>query len=166
MDDHDATPPAPKTPPARTWAIALAIAVALGGGLFAARSGYVARAPGGPSGSTSMPVTDLALIAPLRPGATLDGFTLAAIDPVADGVMTIHLRRGDTRVRLMLALAATDSPPAPVSVGRYAIFYSATKEDGATADGLAKQLAEVVGKNENAAAPLGLGPFRPVTPSL
>ena len=105
-----------------------------------------------------------ALVAPLREGAPLDGFTIEQIHPLEQGLLNIDFLRGSERVRLSISLARADSPFPPASTGPYAIYYSGREAASESGAQLARALAEVVGKNLAVSPPPGLSAF-PSAPS-
>jgi|GEM_PF-2757235 len=130
--------------------------VALGVG---AALGYVLTHERGPSRPKSVkPASpagpaELALIAPLAVGSTVDGYELRTVDAVHDGVEVLTFARGASIVRIEIAL---DSPEAPATAGRYAVFYSLADGSVPEADGqmLAKTVAAAL--QREAPTPAGL----------
>ena len=108
---------------------------------------------------------ELAVVAPLGPGAALADFAVTEILAVRDGALRVVCEREAVAVALDVALAAEGGPTPPAVAGRYAIFYAlrgaATHEEGAR---LAAALAAVLRANEAAATPAGMGPYRPGPP--
>ncbi|MRG90758.1 hypothetical protein [Polyangium spumosum] len=104
---------------------------------------------------------ELALVAPLAPGSSLDGFTVREILAVRDGVLTLVCEKDRSVVRLSIALAADDGPTPPAVAGKYAIFYSARRGDPAEAERLAKALAALLEKHPDVPAPPGMTSFVP-----
>lgn len=108
---------------------------------------------------------ELAVVAPLGPGAALADFAVTEILAVRDGALRVVCEREAVAVALDVALAAEGGPTPPAVAGRYAIFYAlrgaATHEEGAR---LAAALAAVLRANEGAATPAGMGPYRPGPP--
>ncbi|UQA56285.1 hypothetical protein [Polyangium aurulentum] len=104
---------------------------------------------------------ELALVAPLVPGARLEDFEVREVRAVQGGVLTLVLAKDRATVRLSVALAEDGGPAPPALAGRYAVFYSlrnAQPEDG---ERLARALARILDKHADVPAPPGLGPFVP-----
>jgi hypothetical protein len=95
-----------------------------------------ARAPG-PGDAVN---AELALLAPLREGSTLEGFDVAEIHPIGDdGVLRIVCRRAHVAVQLEVTLAA----PAG-GAGRYVVSPSLQNATAAEGDRLAASLAAIL----------------------
>ncbi len=148
---------------ARAAAVA-SVALGVGAGL-----GYLIaheRAPAGDGPGESRPAgaAELAVVAPLGPGAALADFAVVEIQAVSDaGTLGVVCERGDTRVRLEVALPAKAGPPPPARAGHYAIYYStgaATSKDG---ERLALALAAILERNAAAPVPPGMKPFTPIS---
>jgi hypothetical protein len=100
---------------------------------------------------------ELALLAPLQAGSTLEDFTVDRIDAVSDGSIRVVCTRGAASIQLYVALASGDAPPAPATAGHYAVYYGPSDSpDGAR---LSAVLARVIASNPSAAVPPGLSPF-------
>ncbi|MDI1445230.1 hypothetical protein [Polyangium sp. 6x1] len=104
---------------------------------------------------------ELALVAPLAPGDTLDGFTVREILAVQDGVLTLVCAKDRALVRLSVALAADGGPAPPAVAGKYAVFYSARGSDPAVGERLAKALAAILEKHPDVPVPPGMTSFVP-----
>jgi hypothetical protein len=139
---------------------AVIAAVAWGAG---AAAGYaLAHEPAphenGPSPSSgNAGQAELAILAPLREGSTLDGYDVTQIHRVHDGVLSISCRTTRAGVRLDVGLASAKGAMPPAVAGRYAVFYAlgtgATSDDG---EHLAQALAKILETNANAPTPPGL----------
>lgn len=109
---------------------------------------------------------ELALLAPLGPGATLGDFEVTEVLPIGDaGTLRVVCARDGVGVALDVALADKDGPRPPASTGRYAIFYAlrgASQEEG---ERLALALAAFLEHNAAAPIPPGMGPYRPGAPA-
>jgi hypothetical protein len=122
-------------------------------------------APGGAPRTTPSPAgpAELALVAPLAPGAELEGYTVKRIDAVFDGTVGVLLERGPDRVRLDVAMAGPDSASGNrvgAAAGTYAVY---DRVEGApTDDGerVAKALARILADGIPRPAPPGLAPLR------
>ncbi|MDI1431122.1 hypothetical protein [Polyangium sorediatum] len=104
---------------------------------------------------------ELALVAPLAPGSTLDGFAVREIRAVQDGVLTLVCEKDRAAVRLSVALAVDDGPTPPAFAGKYAVFYSARGSDPADGERLAKALAAILEKHPDVPVPPGMTSFVP-----
>jgi hypothetical protein len=104
---------------------------------------------------------DLALIAPLKPGEVLAGWTLTEIQGVESGVLGVVMSREQGSVRLIVALASDEAPVPPASAGRFAVYYSARRTLPDDARSLAGALADILQKNQSVPTPPGLSPFNP-----
>ncbi|TKC99120.1 hypothetical protein [Polyangium fumosum] len=104
---------------------------------------------------------ELALVAPLAPGSTLDGFAVREIRAVQDGVLMLVCEKDRAVVRLSVALAVDDGPTPPAFAGRYAVFYSARGSDPADGERLAKALAAILEKHPDVPVPPGMTSFVP-----
>ena len=105
---------------------------------------------------------ELALVAPLTPGGTLEGFTVREIFAVENGVLTLVCAKDRAVVRLSIALAADGGPAPPALAGKYAVFYSARgKSDPQDAERLARALAAILEKHPDVPVPPGMTSFVP-----
>lgn len=158
-------------PCARTAALAIGAALALGACSDAPPSSGSASAPSGSAASPEVPprpasAAELAIVAPAAPGGKLEDYEIREVRGVNKGTLEVHCEKGGARVVLTIALAAEGGPAPPASTERYAVFYSlrgATPEDG---DRLARALAALLKKNAAAAPPAGMGSFVPKPVSL
>ena len=124
-------------------------------GARASASAEVAPPPAGP--------VELAILAPIVVGSTSKGWKVRAISAVHEGSIVVSFveEKGKGAVDLLVAASAEDEVAPPATAGRYAVFYSvrlALPEDG---DRLARVLAKVIEKNQDAPVPPGLRPFQP-----
>ena len=150
---------------ARAAAVAsVAIGVGAGLGYLIAHERAPARAGDGPGESRPAGAAELALLAPLGPGSALADFEVVEIQAVsAAGTLGVVCERGDTRVRLEVALPAKAGPTPPAMAGQYAIFYAtgaATSKDG---ERLALALSAILERNAAAPVPPGMRPFTPIS---
>lgn len=163
-------------------AVFLAIAVVLGlGAHYRGSAGAESGAPRGPTllprdafrlevPAFGPPATDaeLAILAPLREGAELDGWIVEGIDAVTDGIVTVHLLHGESRINLQVARAAGTAVTAPASTGSYVVFAThlhGADARGTTATSLAESLGRVLEANAGVPVPEGLGPYAAHDPS-
>jgi hypothetical protein len=117
----------------------------------------VADAPAaGPERTPPASPSELAVVAPLAPGADLGGWTVDGIEGVHDGAIAVVLHRDEQRFSLRVALDSPGGPLAPAHVGRYAIYYSGGI-DGAEAQTLAAALQAVIATHPDVEPPPGLG---------
>jgi hypothetical protein len=102
-----------------------------------------------------------ALLSPLVEGAALGDFEVKEMHAVGpEGILRVVCRKGRAVVRLDVALLGEEGPEPPAVSGRYAIFYSLRNASPEEGELLARALAEVLKKNEEAvAAPPGIGTF-------
>ncbi len=130
-------------------------------------------APGGAPRTTPSPAgpAELALVAPLAPGAELEGYTVRRVDAVFDGTVGVVLERGPDRVRLDVAMAGPDGARGDrvgAAAGTYAIYAIDVVNhtvDGAPAEDaerVAKALAGILTGGAPRPAPPGLGPLREI----
>jgi hypothetical protein len=104
---------------------------------------------------------ELALVAPLVVGGSLDSFEVTEIQAIRKGVLNVACRKDRAIVRLWIALDAEKAPKPPAVAGKYAVFYSVRDGDGAEAERLAKALAQIVEKHADLPAPKGMTEFVP-----
>jgi len=140
-------------------AVVAGVALGVGAGL-----GYLVAHEPAPRDAEVMPepprlagAAELAVLAPLRPGAALADFEVVEIRAVgADGALRVVCARGEVVVALDVALAAAGGPPPPARAGRYAIFYALRAATPAEGERLATALAAVLAANASVAAPPGM----------
>ncbi len=131
----------------------------------------------GPSGSskpassaapTNQPAgpEELALVAPLVVGGSLDGFEVTEIQAIHKGVLNVAVRKERVTVRLWIAVDSEKAPKPPAVAGKYAVFYSVRSGDPAEAERLAKALAQIVEKHADIPPPKGMTEFVPAGISL
>ena len=113
--------------------------VALVGVAIAGKARFFAGAPpaasaAGEPASSNPPLrplppagsAELALIAPLAVGDSLDAWKLKEVSAVDEGL--IHLvfvpEKGRSKIEILLALATDEGPAPPIVVGHFALFYS------------------------------------------
>jgi hypothetical protein len=99
---------------------------------------------------------ELALLAPLRPGARLAGREVLAIDALRAGGITVTVAGAQGPVRLVLHRAG-GIVVAPVQVRDLAVFYQGGGADGYT---LAQALGAVLTAHPEAPVPAGLTPLQ------
>lgn len=104
---------------------------------------------------------ELALVAPLVVGGSLDGFEVFEIQAVRNGVLNVMCRKDRTTVRLWIALDSDKGPEPPAVAGQYAVFYSVPRGGDADVERLAKELAQMVEKHADLPAPKGMTAFVP-----
>ncbi|MFO0588306.1 MAG: hypothetical protein U0441_12230 [Polyangiaceae bacterium] len=109
---------------------------------------------------------ELALIAPVAAGQTLEGFDVVDVRGVTDGGLDVVLRKGSARIVLTVALLGKGGPEPPASTDRYAVFYSLRGAEPADGERAAKALANVLGTHRDSPPPPGMGPFVPRPLSL
>src|SRR4051812_33082616 len=121
--------------------VALGIGVLIGVGYATNLLGTHKPGPRVPAPEPPPPPTadELALVAPLAPGAPLEDYTIAEIYRVDPGVMRVLCTKDAGRVQLDISLAGDGR--APVNIGPYAIFYAIDKAPDADGQRLAKALA-------------------------
>lgn len=112
----------------------------------------VRRVPPPPAGSA-----ELALVAPLAPGSTFEGWTVRHVSGVHEGRIRIELERGSERAALSIH-AAKGGPTPPATAGPYAVYYSA--RGAVDGEQLARALAKVLEQHAGQPVPAGLGEFR------
>lgn len=113
-------------------------------------AGPPAKAP--PAGSA-----ELALLAPVAPGSSFEGWTVRSVSKVHEGSIRIELDRGSERATLTVH-AAKGGPPPPATAGPYAVYYSA--KSATEGDRLARALAAVLSRHLDLPVPAGLAGFR------
>jgi hypothetical protein len=162
---------------ARTVGAGVAVvAVIIGGALYGrSRLGGgpapVQSAMGTPTSSNPPPrvlppagPVELALLAPLTVGETVEGWKLKELSAVDEGA--IHLvfgaEKGRSRIEIVIALADDQGPAPPIVVGRYALFYSVKRVMQSEGDALARAVAKRLEKNKDLPPPPGLSPYHPV----
>lgn len=118
-------------------------------------------APAASDGPEAAGPAELALLAPLRVGDSLDGCVVARIDAVHDGRLVVHCSLGAAPVQLYVTRASPDAPPAPATSGRYAVYYSASGPASADGARLASSLARVLDAHASEPGPDGLRGFSP-----
>jgi hypothetical protein len=105
---------------------------------------------------------ELALLAPLKEGGTLGGYTVREIDAVGDsGQLRLVCQKENAVVELNVALKAESGPEPPATAGRYAVYYFARSAPPADGDALAHALAKIIEANSWARVPRKLRPFVP-----
>jgi hypothetical protein len=103
---------------------------------------------------------ELALLAPLEAGRSLDDCAISRIEAVCDGKIAVVCAVGSATIELDVWLASPTAPPAPATSGPYAVYYSAEPSASASASRLALSLARVLGTHASQPRPDGLTPFR------
>jgi hypothetical protein len=111
------------------------------------------RMPPPPAGSA-----ELAVLAPIAPGSSFEGWKVAHISAVHHGAIRIDLERTGERAALTIYASKAGPPPPPATVGPYAVYYSA--KQASEGDKLARALAKVLERHRDAPVPVGLGAFR------
>ena len=104
---------------------------------------------------------ELALVAPLVVGGSLDGCEVTEIQAIHRGVLNVVCRKERSTMRLWIALASDKGPEPPAKADKYAVFYSASGLEPAEAERLSKALAEIVGKHADVPVPKGMTEFVP-----
>ncbi len=148
-------------------AAALALAACrseVGSGVASGGASASSTAIARPPDRRSADAPELALVAPLAPGARLVDYEVVRIEGALRGAMRVVCAKGRGVVRLDLAIVAEEGPAPAATAGRYAIFWGAHNAPLDEADALAKALAEVVKNNGSAPVPAGLAPFVPRPP--
>ncbi len=112
-----------------------------------------AVAPAGPN--------ELALVAPLVVGGSLDGCEVTEIQAIHRGVLNVVCRWERSTMRLWIALASDKGPEPPAKADKYAVFYSASGIEPAEAERLSKTLADIVAKHADVPVPKGMTEFVP-----
>ena len=139
--------------------VALGIGAGLGYGIAHEPAPVAGPAPVMPRSASA---AELAVLAPLVPGAALADFVVREIVGVGDeGSLRVVCERGSVGVALDVALAAEGGPAPPARSGRYAIFYALRGASPAEGEGLARALAAVLEHNAGVASPPGLRPYGP-----
>lgn len=118
-------------------------------------------APASPQPAPPAGAEELALVAPIVVGGSLGDFEVIEVQALQKGVLNIDCRKGRSVVRLWIARASDKGPEPPAEAGKYAVFYSVRSGDPADAEGLAKALAEIVGKHSDVPVPKGMTEFVP-----
>jgi hypothetical protein len=147
--------------PTVAWLVAVVALVACrskGGGdtSVSAASTTAPREERPPAGSA-----ELAVVAPLAPGARLAGYDVVRVEAAERGAMRVVCAKGRALVRLEIALRADAGPEPAATAGPYAIFWGAHDAPLDEAEALARALADVVKKNAVAPPPPSLGPWAP-----
>ncbi len=156
-------------PPARRAALLIATTLALGAACERLSPSSVGAPGPTPSPASAMVVgarprapagaAELALVAPLAPGATLGAFRVREVLAVSEGSMRVVCESDASVVTLEIALDDEQQARPPASSGRYAIYYSGRRVLPDDAAALARALAEVVGKNASAPVPPGMSRY-------
>ena len=139
--------------------VALGIGAGLGYGIAHEPAPVAGPAPVMPRSASA---AELAVLAPLVPGAALADFVVREIVGVGgEGSLRVVCERGPVGVALDVALAAEGGPAPPARSGRYAVFYALRGASPAEGEGLARALAAVLEHNAGVASPPGLRPYGP-----
>jgi hypothetical protein len=121
------------------------------------------RAPGTKAPSTAGPLltdNERALLAPVTEGGKLGEFDVTEVHPIGeDGGLRLACRKEHAIVRLEIVRAAPESPPAPITEGPYAIYYSVQDASQADGEALAGSLAAILRANSSVRVPPRLAPF-------
>ncbi len=140
-------------------------AVALGAGAAAGYAVSHERGPGSASSSASPPAraaagpVELAVIAPIAPGAAIAGYTVDFVRAIGpEGQITIECSRGAARARIELARLAAGAPDPPAKAGPYAVYYGGGAPPG-DGERLARAVAAVVADHLDRDVPARLGPL-------
>jgi hypothetical protein len=103
---------------------------------------------------------ELALLAPLLVGGSLEDSVISRIDAVTEGRIVLICTRGGKSIELDVMLASADAPLPPATSGRYAVYYSAGASSSGDESRLAVALAHVLDTHASEPGPAGLTPFR------
>ena len=136
--------------------------VALSGSLpsFEGRSAAPTGSPARPSPPPAAGSAELALVAPIAPGARFEGWMVRRVSSVHAGAIRIELERGSERAALTIH-AAKGGPSPPATAGPYAVYYSS--RDPAEGERLSRALAAVLFQHRDRPVPAGLDGFREET---
>lgn len=105
---------------------------------------------------------ELALVAPLVVGSSLEGYEVTEIQAIHRGALNVLCRKERSTVRLWISLASEKGPEPAAKADKYAVFYAASRMDPAEAERLSKALAEIVGKHADVPVPKGMTEFVPI----
>jgi hypothetical protein len=104
---------------------------------------------------------ELAVIAPVTVGSTLEGFRINAIQGTDAGHLSLLVSNAEqptAAFQLQVFLTGTQGPPPPGVGGRYAIYYKGDRYDPSVGKVIAA-LAQIVGKND-APPPPGMTAYK------
>ena len=113
----------------------------------------------GPKQPPTAGPAELALLAPLEVGGSLEDCAVSRIDAVHDGRLAVVCTLGSASIELDVCMASAEAPPAPATSGPYAVYYSAEPSASANATRLALALAQLLDTHVSEPRPDGLAPF-------
>lgn len=118
-----------------------------------------------PAGSSASVATNAveaerALLAPLREGSALGPATIERLDGLSEGFFSLRVRIGDAPVTLLIGKAQGSTTRAPVTQGRYVLFYTGSATNYAAVEQALRALAAAISHHEDLPLPEGLRPLR------